>query len=485
MTPIAGFSPDADPCTPGVLTDCANVIPYEAGFKGAPTPVAVAVAALAAECRGAVVATKLDGTRRIFAGTQTKLYELNGTTWTDRSAGGGSYAGSSESRWSFCQFGDTTIASNLADPMQSSASGAFAAIAGAPKAKIVVSAVSNFVLAFNTNEGTYGASPDRWWCCAQSNQTDWTPNVSTSANTGRLIAVEGAIQAALTLGNYVVAYKQRGIFLGQFVGAPVVWQWELIPGGEAGAVGPEAVCDFGGAHFIVGNDNFWIFDGTRPVPLGTGVNRQWFLDNSDPLYRYRTKVTYDKQNNVVRVNYPALGSGGVCNACLVFHIGKKQWGRNDVTIEAPLNYIAPGVTIDGLNAYASTIDTLPNIPLDSQYWLSGGQVPTYFNASHQLVAMTGATAASSFTTGDIGDDDAVLMIDRARIRFLRSPTTAEATGFFKFNEGDALRSGVTNAINDGKFDLRQSGRFHRVRFDFTGDHQEASFDVRQQQVGER
>ena len=485
MTPIAGFAPDADPTTPGVLTDCTNVIPYEAGMKGAPTPVAVAVAALAAECRGAVVATKLDGTRRIFAGTQTKLYELNGTSWTDRSAGGGSYAGSSESRWSFCQFGDTTIASNLADPMQSSSSGAFAAIAGAPKAKIVVSAASNFVLAFNTNEGTYGASPARWWCCAQSNQTDWTPSVATSANTGRLIAVEGAIQAALTLGNYVVAYKQRGIFLGQFVGAPVVWQWELIPGGEAGAVGPEAVCDFGGAHFIVGSDNFWIFDGTRPAPLGTGVNRQWFLDNSDPLYRYRTKVIYDKQNNVVRVSYPALGSGGVCNACLVFHIGKKQWGRNDVTIEAPLNYIAPGVTIDGLNSYSGTIDGLPNIPFDSQYWLSGGQIPAYFNASHQLVAMNGATAASSFTTGDLGDDDMVTMIDRVRIRFLKSPTTASGTGMFKFNEGDALQNGPTNAINDGKFDLRQSGRFHRVRFDFTGDHKESEFDVRPLPVGQR
>jgi hypothetical protein len=69
----------------------------------------------------------------------------------------------------------------------------------------------------------------------------------------------------LTLGDYVVAYKQRAIFVGVFVGTPVVWQWNLIPGGEAGAVGQEAVCDIGGAHFIVSNDNFWLFDGTRPV----------------------------------------------------------------------------------------------------------------------------------------------------------------------------------------------------------------------------
>lgn len=485
MTPIAGFSPDSDPTAPGVLTDCTNIIPYPAGFKGAPSPVSVGANALAAECRGAVVATKLDGSRRVFAGTQTKLYELNGTSWTDRSAGGGSYTGSSESRWSFCQFGDTTIASNLADAMQSSSSGAFAAIASAPKAKVVVSASNNFVLAFNTNDGTYGQLPDGWWCCAQNDQTSWTPSVSTSANRGRLIAVEGAIQAAMTLGDYVVAYKQRAVFVGIYVGAPVVWQWNLIPGGECGAVGQEAVCDIGGAHFIVSNDNFWLFDGTRPIPLGNGVNRQWFLDNSSPTYRYRTKAIYDKQNNLVRVNYPSNTSTGVCDACLVFHVGSKRWGRNDVTIEAPVNYISPGVTIDGLNGYAATIDTLPNIPFDSQYWLSGGQLPAYFNGSHTLVSMTGASTSSSITTGDLGDDNAVSMLDRFRMRFLRAPTTATATGFSKMNEGDNLQAGATNAINDGKFDLRQSGRFHRVRVDMTGDHAETEFEGQPKKAGWR
>lgn len=483
MTPIVGFAPDSDLTSPGIFTDCTNVIPYEAGFKGAPTPVAAAVAALASDCRGAVVATQLDGTRRVFAGTQTKLYELVAGSWIDRSAG--SYTGSSESRWSYCQFGNTTIASNLTDGMQSSASGAFAAIAGAPKAKIVVSATNNFVIAFNTNDGTYGQSQDRWWNCAQGDQTNWTPAVSTLANTGRLVAIEGAIQAALTLGDYVVAYKQRAIFIGVFVGTPVVWQWNLIPGGEAGAVGQEAVCDIGGAHFIVSNDNFWLFDGTRPVPIGHGVIRQWFLNNSSPTWRYRTKAIYDKQNNLVHVSYPSLNSTGACDATLIYHVLKKQWGRHDQTVEAPLNYISPGVTIDGLNSYAATIRTLPNIPLDSQFWVSGGQTPSFFNSSHQLVTLTGSAGASSFTTGDTGDDDAVTMIDRARIRFLQSPTTATATGYFKMNEGDNLIVGATNAINDGKFDLRQSGRFHRIRFDFTGDHKETAFDATPIKVGAR
>ena len=52
MTPLLGFAPDADPTTPGVITECTNLIPFEAGMKGAPVATSVGAAALAAACRG-------------------------------------------------------------------------------------------------------------------------------------------------------------------------------------------------------------------------------------------------------------------------------------------------------------------------------------------------------------------------------------------------------------------------------------------------
>lgn len=484
MTPISGFSPDADPNTPGILTSCINIIPFESGFKGAPSPVATASNTLAAACNGAAVSVKLDGTRRIFAGTATDLYELTTGTWISRTRVT-PYTGGSDTRWSYCQFGDTTVATNLSDAMQSSGIAAFADITTAPKAKIVVSATNNFVVAFNTSDATYGSSPDRWWCCAQADQTNWTPSISTLATTGRLVAVEGAIQAALTLGDYVIAYKNRAIFIGIFVGSPVVWQWAIVPGGEAGCVGQDAVCDIGGAHFFVGNDNIWLFDGTRPTPIGNGIVRQWFFNNSSAQYRFKTKCTYDRQNNLVRVFFCSSASGGAIDTCLVFHVIKQEWGRADVAIEATLNYIAPGVTINGMDAYAATIDALPNTPVDSQFWLSGGQTPAYFNTAHQLVALNGTSGTSSFTTCDVGDDDTVTTLTRTRVRFTSAPTTATATGLSKFNEGDSLATRSTNAINDGKFDLRQSARFHRVQFNFTGDHKETGYDIALQPDGMR
>lgn len=487
MDKLVGFAPDVDPATPGIFTACQNIIPTLKGFAGAPTGVATTAAALTAACRGAVVATKLDDTRRLFAGTQTKLYELTGTTWTDRSAGGGSYTGSVESRWSFCQFGDTSIASNLVDAMQSSATGAFAAIAGAPKAKIVVSASNNFVLAFNTNDGTYGVSPDRWWCSAQNDQTNWTPSVSTGATTGRIIATPGSIQAALTLGDYVIAYKARGIYLGSFVGASSgSWQWTLVPGSNnAGAVGQEAVCDIGGGvHFVAGEDDFWLFDGTRPISVGEQV-RDWFATNSSQTYRYRTKCTFDRQRQLVWIHYASPGSTGALDRALVFHVKTKQFGVSDYVMEAALTYIAPGTVIDGLDAYAATIDALPAVPFDSAYWLSGGRAFAYFDATHRLVLNNGTCGASSITTGDYGDDDAVSLLERYRVRFQKEPTTAQASGFVKMTSGGALAAGPIEQIYDGQFHIRQEGRFHRIKLDMTGDHAETAHDFRLAGDGDR
>lgn len=479
MKPILGFAPDIDPVTPGAILACANIIPFDAGFEGAPSPVAASVPALAAECRGAAVLTKLDGTRRLLAGAQTRLYELTGSAWTDRSAGGAAYTGSTESRWSFAQFGDTSIATNLVDAMQSSASGAFAAIAGAPKAQIVVSASNNFVLAFHTNEGTYGDAPDRWWNCAQNDQTNWTPSVATGATTGRLVAGEGPITAALPLGDYVIAYKRKGLFVGQFVGSSSgTWAWPQVRGGECGCVGMAAVCDIGGAHFIVGEDDFWLFDGTAPQSIGEGV-RNWFRRNSSQTYRYRTKVGYDRQRNLVWINYASSSSIGATDRTLVYHVGRKRWGVADFTAEAMIDYIAPGVTIDGLNAYSSTIDGLPAIPFDSQYWLSGGRAFGYFNTAHQIVVNNGASGASWIQTAEVGDDDAVSVLARARIRWITEPATATATGLSKMSSGKAVVSMATAEPmqEDSSFMVWQEARWHSVRFDMIGPHQESAYDI--------
>lgn len=468
MDKLLGFKPDTEPTTPGVITDCTNLIPYEIGMAASPTGIIPSgTPALAAACLGAAVVTKLDDTRRVFAGTTTKLYELTGGAWVDVS--GAVYSGGASTRWSFAQFGDASLAANLADNIQRSTGGAFATIATAPKAQIVFS-VGSFVMALNTSDGTYGVQPDRWWCSASFDDTSWTPSIITLATTGRLVSTPGKIMAGGRLGEYAVVYKEKAIYLGQFVGAPAVWDFVQVPGGEAGCVGQDAWCDIGGAHFFVGQDNLWLFDGSRPKPIGVGEVRQWFYSNSNPSFRYKTQCIFDKQNNVVWMYYCSKQST-VLDSALVYHVATGQWGKVSITIESTMNYISGAITIDGLSSLSGTIDGLPDVAFDSQYWLSGGRSLSYFDTSHQLRTLTGANATSTFTTGDAGDDDIVSLLSKIRIRFAPgyAPLTATCTTYSKMNEGDSLTTNASGSISNGKFDVLQSGRFHRAKFDFTGD----------------
>lgn len=483
MTPLLGFCPDCDPSTAGVITDCTNLIPGEKAMQGGPSPVApLGVPALAFECRGAAVLTNLGGTRRVLAGAQTKLYELSGSTWTDVSRVG-NYTGSTENRWSFAQFGNASIATNDTETIQASTSGAFADIAGAPKARIVI-AVAGFVIAFNTNDATYGDSPDRWWNCALNDHTSWAASVTTQANSGRLVGAGGEITAASQLGSNAVAFKARAMFLGTYVGSPVVWQWEQVPG-EVGCVGPEAVCDLGGALFFVGEDGFYLYDGTRPVPIGDGQVREWFQRDASQVYRYRTQAIFDRQTNRVWVFYPSRASSGPCDRALVYHLQTKQWGRADRQIQAVLNYVSPGQTFDSIGTVYSTWDDLPNIPYDSQFWQAGGRVFSVFDTANQMQNLIGASVSSGFVTGDIGDDDAQSLLRRVRLRFLDTPDSATVQGFTKQSAGDAVMPGASGSLSDGKFDLLQSARWHRLSFSFTGPTEVNAIRVDVKQAGMR
>jgi hypothetical protein len=140
--------------------DCDSIVPTTQGLAAMNSLAITGQADLAAIPTGSYATTLLDGTKRMFASTATKIYEASGGAWTDRSRTG-SYSGAQRQR--FCVFGNNVIATNRTEGIGQAAAGAgFVDIAGAPKASIVVS-VNGFVMAFDTLDATYGDRPDGWW----------------------------------------------------------------------------------------------------------------------------------------------------------------------------------------------------------------------------------------------------------------------------------------------------------------------------------
>ena len=469
---LIGYAPDLDQTIEGVITDCEAFVPTEKGMCAAPTAQSTGTDALAAACFGAVAVRKLDNSFRLIAGTATKLYELSGNTWADATrATGGDYGLGTDNVWRFAQFGNTTLSVAKSDTLQYSESSDFADVADAPKASIVET-VGNFVFLFDTDEATFGDSPNRWWCAAVGTYNDWTPAIATQCATGILASAPGRIFGAKRFGSQIVAYKERAMYIGTYVGTPIIWDWQQIPG-EAGCSSQEAIVNVGTAdnpvHIFMGADDFWRFDGARPVPLG-GPLRKTVYGELDKAYAYKIKTLHDRVNSRIYFFYPSIGGSGVLGSCVVYHYRENRWGRDDRTTEAALEYIAGGITYDTWEDYYPTYDDLPtNISYDSPFWTSGNPTPAVFNADHELVSLDGISGNSSFTTGDMGDDENYFLLARVKPKWLTKPVSATMINYFKQSEGDDLTTGATTDMNASRFDLLVSARWHRLQFNMTGD----------------
>jgi hypothetical protein len=466
MVELIGFAPDMDITTPGALRDqTSNVRPTIRGMAGDFTSQDVGLDALAAECRGAAAARLIDDSARIFAGTQTKLYERSGTSWTDISRAG-NYVGGTENRWRFTQYGNISFAVNREDATQVSTGAAFSDLGGgSPKASIIESN-QNFIMVFDYNDGVNDYS-DGWWCCALGNYTSWTPSIATQAANGRLLSTPGKIRAGRSLGDSMVAYKERSMYLGRYVGPPLIWQWENIPG-DIGAVSNEAVIDIGTAHIFRGFDDFYIYDGSRPVSIGNPI-REWFNGRIKASTQHKIQAGHDRTNSNVYFFYQNQNAtGNELNEAVIYNYKVNRWGITTGSVYAILDYLNGGATYDQMGTFYITWDDLPLTSYDSPFWTSQTLLLAVIDGTNKLKTLTGDTVTSVFHTGYIGDDEEFTTVTRIRPRFLKSPNSGTATLYSSTSLSGTPYSPPDATLTDYRFDFMKSGRWHRTRMTFNG-----------------
>jgi hypothetical protein len=145
------YLPDVSDYEGSASRNVLNVLPRGDGYGPFPSFSAY-TSALPAACRGAFYALKSDGSVITFAGTSTKLYQLNNTnfSWTDVSKGGGTYSAlSANAQWQFAQFGNLVFATQANAPLQVfdlPSSSAFADCGGSPPQAAYISVVGRFLV---------------------------------------------------------------------------------------------------------------------------------------------------------------------------------------------------------------------------------------------------------------------------------------------------------------------------------------------------
>jgi hypothetical protein len=477
---LLGYMPDADPLTDGALLDCDGVLPTYRGISSAPSQQATSMDDLSATCIGAASLTKINGDTRTFAAFSTHIKEQSGTSWADVSENSVSGYPAVTDRWRFAQYGNVSLAVAKEVVLQKSDSaGNFGKVTStasgstvtAPSASIVET-VNDFVFLCDTTgvPGFVSDQGERWIASALGDYTDWTPSAATQCVTGTVKSVPGKITAARRFGDQIVLYKERGMFVGSYVGPPVIWQFPELPTAGVGTFSQESVCHLGTPeqpiHFFVGRDDFYMFDGARVFPVGRDVKDRFFaelnLTEADRIICLPTKG-----QDIVRVFYPSSGAAQL-NACLTFNFRSRRWGRDDHTVEYAFEYLATGVTYDDLGSLYSTYDDLPSASYDEAFQGAKTTQPAVFDTTHGLNTLTGTPGTATLTPAHFGSDQVVSRVTRINPRWITRPDTASLDNYYWMDSGDTPTLDTTVQMSAASFDFIRSARWHKFDFAWTG-----------------
>lgn len=477
---LEGFMPDADPMTPGSLMDVDLMVPTLNGMRSLPGDSDAGVASLASSARSIVPIIKLDNTLRTFAGTANKLFELSTSTWTERTRGtGGDYSTTAAARWTFAQYNNISLASQKGNVIQQSPSAGFTALTSAPQA-VIVEVVLDFVFALNTNDATFGDSPNRWWCSAAGDPGSWTANIATQAASGLLIDSPGPITAGKRLGSNIVVYKPSSMYIGQYVGPPLIWGFTLIPGEGLGTFSPYSVVDIETAHLFIGKDNIYLYDGSRPVPIATNRVADFFFSNLRFAARDYIVGHHDKTNWIVYWWYPSIFNGDttVLDRFICYNYRSDKWGAGIKTIQFPFEYFEGGISYDDVGTYYATYDAIPMEGYDTLFASSGTGKFAYLDTNKKVQRLTAMSGSSSYVTGQFGVDGGTTLLSRIRPRFKMNPDTGTQAHFFRNDIGEAtVTSSAGTTLTRGAFDYVFSTRWHQVKHAYTGDTEVTGLDI--------
>jgi hypothetical protein len=380
-----------------------------------------------------------------------------------------------------------SFATAKSDILQSSSSGAFANnAANAPKAAIVF-IVNGFIMLMNViDQGAIFDSADRphgWWAARTSGT--WTPSVANEAYTGELTSTPGKITAGRAFGQVAIAYKERSMYQGVYIGVNG-WDFTQIPG-DAGALTHAAVIDVGTEknpiHLSMGYDDFYIYDGSRPFPIGNPVKRTVFGElNRSAVHLCMT--LHNRTEKTVYFYYP-VNSSTVADKCVVYNYQRDKWGRDDRSVEAVVEWVQPGVTYDDLGTLYATYEDFPSSSYDTAFLSAGFPSPGIFNTSHVFQTLDGPSSSSAMTTGDVGSDAFVSLLSRVQPQFLTKPTSATMTNYYRENIGDSLTADTTIDMDSkGRFDVLRSSNWHRSAFAFTGEVEMPEINAELQRDGD-
>src|SRR5690606_34055770 len=223
------------------------------------------------------------------------------TTWGDVSKSGGYTTGTTEA-WKFAQYKDLIAATNYGDAIQAwtlDTSTEFVDLSGdAPQARYIEMIDPGFLMVGNTVDGDDGAVTNRVSWSAIGDPTSWpTPGTASAESVqsdiqdlptgGWVQGIVGAVGGARG-----AVFMDRSIFRIEYEGPGAVFGFYEVERAR-GCPAPGSIVHLGAFVFYLGDDGFYLFDGTRSTPIGARKFDKTFYADLDQNYLHRISATHD------------------------------------------------------------------------------------------------------------------------------------------------------------------------------------------------
>lgn len=437
-----------------------NVLPQGDGYGPFPD-FTVFSGALPAACRGAFYALRSDGSVTIFAGTATKLYTMDNTTfaWTDVSKAAGTYTDlDADAQWRFVQFNNLVIAVQANAPPQLFTLGSsteFADLGGSPPQAAYIDVVGQFVVLSGLSSNKTRV---RW--SAIGDPTGWTTGTNQSSYQD---LPDGGIVRGVAGGEFGTIFQDQAIRRMSYIpGSPLIFQIERISQ-DHGLYAPYSLIRAGDKLFFHSAKGFHRIDpGGYPVQIGRErVDRTFFADLDKGNLQLFVGAADPRSSRVFWSYKSANGDTGLYDKILGYDYALDRWFPLMASGEYLLGMSQTGLTLESLDALSSSIDALIS-SLDS-YATSVTPEVAQFNSAHRLGFFRGDNLEAIFESAEQGMD-----ARRMTVRgFL--PVTDAATLYGSLRYRDTQPATPTDgdeiAINPrtGRVDRLKSTKFARFK----------------------
>ena len=158
---------------------------------------------------------------------------------------------------------------------------------------------------------------------SQGTINDWTPSLTNTANVRTL--TEGTkLVAGRVLADFVsLIWTDAALYRFQYTGSTYVYNSSMVAK-DCGLIAPGATVTAGGVAFWMGQDNFWMYDGTvHPIPNVEDIRKAVF-DELSVNNGYQCTAVYNPQHNEVWFFYTINGETSPTKG-VIYSIDNQCW----------------------------------------------------------------------------------------------------------------------------------------------------------------